>query len=219
MATPYLQFRYDTVASTQDIARERFDDLPVLVLATGQSEGRGRSGSAWLNADRSLAASLAVRLPPSDVRPFSLMAGIAATRAVGGTMLKWPNDVLLGELKVGGILVERSGELVVVGLGLNIWWVVPPQGAGALYEVDPGAERHAEIGSLWGAELMRLLDDDGWPIGEYRARSATLGKDLRWEPDGSGAAVDIAFDGGLVVELDGGELTTLYSGVIRHLRH
>lgn len=219
MATPYLQFRFDTVASTQDLARERFERLPLLVLATGQSKGRGRAGSAWLNADRALAASLAVKRPVSDVRPFSLMAGIAATRAAEETTLKWPNDVLIGELKVGGILVERSGELVVIGLGLNIWWPVPPQGADALYEDDPGADRHAEIGGLWGAELMRLLDEEGWPIEEYRARSATLGNELKWEPDGSGTAVEISSDGGLVVELDGGERTTLYSGAIRHLRH
>ena len=219
MATPYLQFRFDTVGSTQDVARERFKRLPVLVLAAGQDEGRGRAGSAWLNADRALAASLAVDLPVSDLRPFSLMAGIAATRATEGTMLKWPNDVLVGEGKVGGILVERSGGLVVMGLGLNVWWAHPPQGAGALCADDPGADLHAEIGALWGAELMRILDGDGWPMEEYEARSATVGKGVHWEPDGSGTAIEIASDGGLVVELDDGELTTLYSGAIRHLRH
>ncbi len=219
MATPYLQLRFDTVPSTQDLARERFERLPVLVQATAQSEGRGRSGSAWLNADRALAASLAVMVSTSDRRPFSLMAGVAATRATKDTMLKWPNDVLLGRLKVGGILVERSGDLILIGLGLNLWWQDPPAGASALYEVDPGAERHAEIGGLWAAELMRLLDGDGWPLDEYRTQSATLGEKVEWEPGGSGTAVDISADGGLVVELDDGERRTLFSGAVRHLRH
>lgn len=219
MATPYLQFRFDTVPSTQDLARQRLERLPVLIQASGQSAGRGRQGSAWLNADRALAVSLAVRVATSDKRPFSLMAGVAATRAVVGAALKWPNDVFFGDLKVGGILVERSSDVVVIGMGLNLWWPNAPGGAGAIYEEDPGPERHAEIGGLWGAELMRVLDSDGWPLDDYRESSVTLGKEVTWEPDGAGRAVEISPDGGLVVELDNGELKTLYSGAIRQLRH
>lgn len=219
MATPYLQFRFEMVPSTQDLAKERFNGLPVLVQATSQKEGRGRSGSTWLNADRALAASLAITVQTSDRRPFSLMAGIAVTRAVEEATLKWPNDVLVGGSKAGGILVERAGNMVVIGLGLNLWWPHPPEGATALYDSDPGAERHAEIGGLWAAELMRLLDGEGWPLDEYESKSATLGEKVTWETDGSGKAVEVAADGGLVVELAGGLRKTLYSGAVRHLRH
>lgn len=218
MATPYLQFRYEMVPSTQDLARQHHDRLPVLVQATGQTSGRGRAGASWLNADRALAASLALEVVESDRRPFSLMAGVAAARATAGTKLKWPNDVLIGDLKVGGILVERSGDLLVVGLGLNLWWVDPPKGASALFEEDPGGERHAEIGGLWGAELMRLVDSEGWPRDEYLSLCETIGADITWEPEGSGRAVDVSEDGGLVVEEDGGKTTTIYSGEVMHVR-
>lgn len=218
MATPYFQFRFDTVPSTQDIARERIEDLPILVQATGQSEGRGRTGTEWINADRALAASLAIRLPESDQRPFSLMAGVAAVRANDQTSLKWPNDVIAGALKVGGILVERSGEVVVVGLGLNLWWPDAPAGAGDLFDEDPGPEKHAEIGGLWGAELMRMIEADGWPLDEYRSNCVTVGRQISWDPGGSGRAVDVARDGGLVVETTDGETTTLYSGRVSHVR-
>lgn len=218
MATPYFQFRYDTVPSTQDIARDHIEDLPVLVQATGQSEGRGRTGSEWINADRALAASLAIRLPESDQRPFSLMAGVAAVRANDRASLKWPNDVMVDDFKVGGILVERSGEVVVIGLGLNLWWPDAPAGAGDLYEEDPGPEKHAEIGGLWGAELMRLIDADGWPLDEYRSTCATLGEEISWDPGGSGRAVDVASDGGLIVEMADGETRTLYSGRVSLVR-
>ena len=218
MATPYFQFRFDTVPSTQDIARARIGDLPVLIQATGQSEGRGRTGSEWINADRALAASLAIRLPESDQRPFSLMAGVAAIRACDPASLKWPNDVMVGDLKVGGILVERSGEVVVIGLGLNLWWSDAPAGAGGVYAKDPGPEEHAEIGGLWGAELMRLLDGEGWPLDEYRSSCVTLGRQISWEPVGSGRAVDIAPAGGLIVEMSDGETRTLYSGRVSHVR-
>ena len=217
MATPYFQQRHDTVPSTQNVARDALVDLPVLVLATGQTEGRGRTGSAWQNAERALAASLAIHLDPSDRRPFSLMAGVAAIRATSGTSLKWPNDVLVAELKVGGILVERNSDVIVVGLGLNLWWPKAPSTMGALFEVDPGEDWYAEIGALWGAEFMRLVDGPAWPVDEYRSACVTLGGDIRWEPDNVGRAVDVAEDGGLIVDRDG-QTETVFSGEVRHLR-
>lgn len=217
MATPYFQLRLDRVPSTQDIARERFEDLPLLVLARGQTQGRGRSGAGWLNADRALAASLAVPFEAADSRPLSLMAGVAATRATDETSLKWPNDVLRDGAKTGGILVERSGDLAVIGFGMNLWWPSPPEGAGALFVEDPGDEAHAEIGALWGAELMEMIDGDGWPIDDYRQACVTIGQQITWDPDGAGKAVDVADDGGLVVETDSGR-RVIYSGAVSHVR-
>lgn len=217
MATPYFQMRLDRVPSTQDIGRDRFEDLPLLVLARGQTQGRGRSGAGWVNADRALAASLAVPFDDADTRPLSLMAGVAAVRAAEGTTLKWPNDVLLDGAKAGGILVERSADLAVIGLGLNLWWPSPPDGAGALFAEDPGEEEHAEIGALWGAELMEMIDGDGWSIDDYREACVTLGQVITWEPAGKGEAVDVADDGGLVVETDSGR-QAIYSGAVSHVR-
>ncbi len=193
------------------------EDLPLLVIAARQTSGRGRSGSEWLTADRALAASLAFRPNADDNRPLSLMAGVAAVRAIPETRLKWPNDVLKDHLKAGGILVEMSEGVAVVGLGLNLWWPNPPEGAGALFDDDPGQEKHAEIGALWGAELMRLVDGDGWPAGEYRDACETLGRDITWEPEGSGTAVEVAEDGSLVVHTATGE-ERLHSGAVHHIR-
>ena len=217
MATPYFQVRVNRVASTQDVARDRLEDLPLLVLATGQSQGRGRSGAEWLTADRALAASLAFRHSADEDRPLSLMAGVAAVRAASGTSLKWPNDVLRDGVKVGGILVERSDDVTVVGLGLNLWWRSAPAGMGALFSDDPGECEHARIGGLWGAELMELIDGHGWPIDEYRSVCTTIGQEITWEPGGSGRAVDISSDGALVVETVSGR-ETIHSGAVSHVR-
>lgn len=217
MATPYLQVRLDTVASTQDEAKSRLRELPVAVAARSQSAGRGRSGAEWLNADNSVAVSLAMHLPEVDRRPVSLMAGVAAARVAPGVSLKWPNDLMLGDVKVGGILVERSGPQVVIGVGLNLWWDRPPEGMGCLYTEHPGAAEGFEIGSIWTAETMRLLDGDLWPVDEYRSRCQTIGRVVSWEPGGHGTAVDVADDGGLVVVVDGSE-EVLYSGAVRHIR-
>jgi BirA family biotin operon repressor/biotin-[acetyl-CoA-carboxylase] ligase len=144
------------------------------------------------------------------------MAGVAAGRCLEGVTLKWPNDVMVGELKVGGILVEQSTD-VVVGMGLNLWWPDPPDGFGGLFDEDPGPELHGRIGALWVAELMALIDAAGWPAGEYRQLCNTLGRDITWEPAGRGRAVDVADGGELVVEVDGSRMT-ITSGAIRHLR-
>lgn len=217
MATPYFQIRVQQAPSTQDAARAELEDLPVLFIAAGQSQGRGRSGAGWLNAERALAVSLAYRHEPDDRRPVSLMAGVAAVRATDGTTLKWPNDVMVDGVKVGGILVERSEGVTVVGLGLNLWWPTPIEGAGAIYEEDPGEDRHAEVGALWGAELMEILDGRGWPIEAYRRSCETVGRPVSWEPGGSGLAVDVDEQGALIVDTSEGR-ETLYSGAVRHIR-
>jgi BirA family biotin operon repressor/biotin-[acetyl-CoA-carboxylase] ligase len=216
MATPYLQLWDEEVPSTQDRARAELGRLPVVVAAQRQTAGRGRGGADWLNAPRALAVSVAFRRPDDDVRPFSLMAGVAASRSIQGVALKWPNDLMLGELKVGGILVERAEE-IVIGLGLNLWWPDPPPGVGAVETVDPGPELHARVAGLWAAELMAMVEADGWPAEEYRAACMTLGRDITWEPAGRGRAVDVAEGGGLVVETEG-KRETITSGAVHHIR-
>jgi BirA family biotin operon repressor/biotin-[acetyl-CoA-carboxylase] ligase len=205
------------VPSTQDVAREAIDLLPVLVIAASQSAGRGRSGAEWLTADRALAVSMAFHHDEEEDRPLSLMAGVVAAEISAGASLKWPNDVMLGEEKVGGLLVERSGDTTVVGLGLNLWWPEPPNGFGALFDSDPGEHAYVEIGSLWGAELARTMAADGWPLERYRELCATIGRRITWEPGGDGQAIDVDRDGGLVVTTDDGP-EILHSGAVSHVR-
>ena len=217
MATPYFQLRLQSAPSTQDVARESLASVPILVIAAQQTEGRGRSGSTWLTADRALAASLAIQVAPGEDRPISLMAAVAGARLGVGIDLKWPNDLLKEGVKVGGILVERSGEMVIIGLGLNLWWPEAPDGMGALYPDDPGEGRHLELGAVWGAETMHLFEDRGWPRDEYLERCTTLGREINWEPDGEGTVLDVDESGALIVE-SGGERITVRSGEVHHLR-
>jgi BirA family biotin operon repressor/biotin-[acetyl-CoA-carboxylase] ligase len=145
------------------------------------------------------------------------MAGLAATRAIPDSMLKWPNDVLLSGRKTGGILVERSANVTVVGLGLNLWWPEAREGMTALHDSDPGEQAYLEVGSLWGAHLIELITADGWPIDEYRGVCATIGEDITWEPAGAGRAMGVDTDGALIVETRNG-VETVHSGAVRHVR-
>ena len=189
----------------------------MVVIASGQTRGRGRSGAEWITAPRALAVSVGLNMEPTDRRPISLMAGVAVIRLLDEVKLKWPNDVLVRDAKVGGILVERNDHTVVAGLGLNLYWPAAPRGVGALYQSDPGPDRHAEIGALWAAELMSMIDREGWPLGEYREACATIGRDITWEPDGHGRAIDVLDSGELAVDTQSGRIS-IRSGAVSHVR-
>jgi BirA family biotin operon repressor/biotin-[acetyl-CoA-carboxylase] ligase len=94
--------------------------------AIEQTAGRGRQGRAWVSPPGNLYASTLVRLRPGDPSPATLamVAAVAldeVLRAYGATpIIKWPNDLLIGEAKLTGILLERSGHAVVVGIGVNL---------------------------------------------------------------------------------------------------
>ena len=116
----------------------------VVLAAEEQSAGRGRMGRTWVAPPRAaLTFSLLVRpsaVPPARRGWLPLLAGVAVASAVTAvtgvqTRLKWPNDVLAGPAKLGGILAEATGDAVVVGVGLNVSaepGELPPPGPGAL---------------------------------------------------------------------------------------
>jgi BirA family biotin operon repressor/biotin-[acetyl-CoA-carboxylase] ligase len=94
--------------------------------AVEQSAGRGRLGRAWVSPPGNLYASTIVRLRPSDpgAATLTLIAAVAldeTLRAYGADpWIKWPNDLFIGNAKLTGILLERSGDAVVVGIGVNL---------------------------------------------------------------------------------------------------
>ncbi|MGR6328082.1 biotin--[acetyl-CoA-carboxylase] ligase [Sphingomonas sp. XXL09] len=92
-----------------------------------QTAGRGRQGRAWQSPPGNLYASTLVRLRPGDppAPSLALVAAVAlhavlARHLPGRAMLKWPNDVLVDGAKLSGILLERSGDAVVIGIGVNV---------------------------------------------------------------------------------------------------
>jgi len=104
---------------------------PVLLAAERQSAGRGRRGRRWhALPGGSIAFSVArtIRRPIRELPGLSLIAGAAAARALRalgarGVSIKWPNDLMVGDAKLGGILVETrmsgGAPLAVIGIGIN----------------------------------------------------------------------------------------------------
>lgn len=98
------------------------------LVARRQEAGRGRQGRAWETLDGNFFGSTLVRPFERDPSPstLSLVAGLALHDALetvtpqGEFQLKWPNDLLLSGAKLAGILIEREGDRIVVGFGVNL---------------------------------------------------------------------------------------------------
>jgi len=204
-----------------------------LVLVTDhQTAGRGRRGRTWeAPPGSSLLVSVLLRPPAGEAHLAAMGAGLAAAEACArcagvAPSLKWPNDLVAGTGKLGGILAEvvRRGAdaAVVVGLGLNVDWAEPlPPGAVDLRRL---AGRAVDRDDLLVTFLAALDDRCRRPpsevVDEYRARCATLGRAVRVElPTGTvtGTATAVDDDGRLVVDADRGP-QVVSAGDIVHLR-
>jgi BirA family transcriptional regulator, biotin operon repressor / biotin---[acetyl-CoA-carboxylase] ligase len=183
--------RLQSVTSTQEAARE----LPIgsVVVADHQTAGRGRLDRRWESSPgTALLVSFVLRPNPL----LSLAAGVAAAEACGsGVRLKWPNDLLLGGAKLGGILVEATPSKAICGVGINLAW--SPPGAARL-NVDRDrllAKLRFEL-ERWASARPDVM------LARWRELSDTLGRQVRVELPGGvieGLAEDIGPEGELIV--------------------
>lgn len=187
--------------------------------ADHQTAGRGRLDRVWMAPPGSnLLVSMLFRTVPDDPGELTRRVGLAAVdaaRRVGeiDAVLKWPNDVLVGDAKLAGILAQRAGDgSVVIGMGLNVGWA--PDDAARLGDgIEPAAVLRSVL------EAYDELPHDIGP--RFREALDTLGRRVRIErPVGElvGTAVDVEADGRLVV-LDDCAITHRVSvGDVVHLR-
>ena len=223
MATHYDIVRCGEVASTQDVANDRFSSTgaATLVVAARQVDGRGRQGRTWLEPDRGLFSSLAYesRWADGKLTLIPLAVAVAVAEAIEAATrttvdLKWPNDLLVDGKKIGGILVEASGSRVTVGVGVNLWWDAPPEFASAVFPTDPGDAAAEQLAVSWVDRLLEVAAGaaTGWPRDAYVERCVTLGSDVTWA-SGTGRATGIGDDGSLTVETSSGTVEVRHGDV------
>ncbi|MFI0979802.1 biotin--[acetyl-CoA-carboxylase] ligase [Streptomyces sp. NPDC021093] len=240
----------ESTGSTNSDLAGRGDSAPegAVLVAEEQTRGRGRLDRRWSAPARS-GLFFSVLLKPGESVPVErwgwlpLLTGVAVatalSRAAGvDTALKWPNDLLVTvdgeERKTGGILAERVGDGVVVGVGLNVSLradelPVPAAGSLALagavtLDRDPLLRAVLRSVEEW-YEAWRTAGGD--PVGSrlqeaYAAGCSTLGRSVRAELPGghvlTGEAVAVDGDGRLVIGTADGVQRPVGAGDIVHLR-
>lgn len=233
-----IEFVASTGSTNAELAQRlaRGEALPEghWLVADRQTAGKGRQGREWFDGHGNFMGSTVVHLAPGDppAHSLSLVAGLAVQEAVAlrlpppqRALLKWPNDLMIGPAKLVGILLERVGDAVIIGIGVNLAAApeVPGRETVALSAFGPAPDR-----DLFAQELARLFAED-----LARWRSIGLGPVLsRWQagahPPGtpllvgepgetplSGAFAGLDDNGALQLRLADGTTRTIHAGDVR----
>ena len=257
---PTLEFDRGRLIGTRFTDVRTFDELPstntalveearggapegLVLVADHQTAGRGRLGRTW-SAEPGTALLMSVLLRPplpiAEVPVVLMAAGLAACDGVEAAAgfrpgLKWPNDLVVGDRKLAGLLTEATGggdPGIVLGLGINVTAAAcPAELKGEATSCEEAAGRPVYRGELLVAFLTALesrystvLAGGGRDatLTAYRADSATLGRrvrvDLTSGPALEGEATRLAGDGQLVVTDAAGTEHLIHVGDVKHLR-
>ena len=193
-----------------------------VLAARHQTAGRGRLDRTWVAPPGSnlLVSMLFTDVPhvPHVLTQRVGVAAVLASQRVAGVVarLKWPNDLLVDDRKLAGVLAQSAihdgRQSVVVGIGINVGWA--PDGAARLGDgIDP-----LEVLAAMLAAYDELPDDIA---ATYRSHLGTLGRSVRVElPDSvvEGRALDVEADGRLVVLDECGISHRIDTGDVVHLR-
>jgi BirA family biotin operon repressor/biotin-[acetyl-CoA-carboxylase] ligase len=254
-----LDLRAETGSTNADAASAAREGEPegLVVVAEAQTAGRGRRGRAWSSPPRAgITASVLLRpgvavperewpaAPPAAYGWLPLLAGVALVETVTRlaevpAVLKWPNDLVVGDLKCAGILAEGvpngGAAAVVVGIGLNV-----TLRAGELPTDRPATSLQLAGAAMTDRDpLLRALlrglggwyarwrfaggDAEASGLGEaYRHHCGTIGRSVRVRlPSGdelAGEATTVDADGQLVVRTAEGRSQSVAAGDVLHVR-
>ena len=234
---PELDSTMDEVARLSDGGAKE----GTVVVAEVQTAGRGRFGRTWVSPEGNLWVSILLRPSLDSLRWLSVLAGVAAARAIASATglevtLKWPNDVRIRGRKVGGVLVENSlsGSEVrhaIIGIGINVALDTSTDfhlasTATALNRECGGPVSRAALLRHLLEEVDRLYESlmaGEAPLEEWRGLLDTLGKEVVVrDVTGSeslggsyrGVAEDVDASGNLLLRLPDGDLIALAGGEV-----
>ena len=206
-----------------------------MVTASHQTAGRGRRGRPWLDHEgESLLMSVILRppVPPGQAPQLSLVGAVAivdALSAFGGlrAAIRWPNDVMVSERKICGMLPEAAtsgpGALghLILGIGLNVNQSAFPEPLKALAtSVRLETGRASDLDEVREAVLVAL---DHWYARflaagvdglreAWLARAQSIGRRTTAGDGRAGVAIDLGDDGALVVRTESGERLRILAG-------
>ena len=236
---------HDTVDSTNDLAMSlaaKEDITPgTVIIADRQTRGKGRLGRRWESpGGRNIYASLVIRpeLAPRDATMLTVLAAVAGACAMQRTAnipvtIKWPNDLVISDRKLGGILTEVRADpdrisLAVIGIGINVNMLPAdfPEELRSIATSVRSSAGHTVARNDIIIQLLRefeywygILTTEGkWPLlHAWRKYSSTLGRKVRiaiGKKTIYGIAEDIDDNGMLLIKMQSGEYRNISSGDI-----
>jgi BirA family biotin operon repressor/biotin-[acetyl-CoA-carboxylase] ligase len=236
-----IEYLAETGSTNADLAtRIRADELVSeghWLVTDRQIAGRGRGGRAWFDGLGNFMGSTLVRPghgdPPAGT--LALIVGLAVQQVVAHflpgdqvAMLKWPNDVMVGTAKLAGMLLEREGDAVVLGIGVNL--AVAPEVEGretiALSAFGPAPDRDqfgGELARCFELELERWRSFGIGPIvNRWHQVGHPIGTSLEVGEPGEdplyGTFAGLTADGALQLHLVDGTTRIIHAGEVRFAR-
>ena len=173
--------------------------MPFLIIATEQRRGRGRGGNHWHSPAGNFYGTFAVAAnhPAALMAQVSFVAALALAKVLEGwdlqVTVKWPNDVLVNDAKISGILLEKHGSILLVGLGLNVASHPDLEGYAATslaalgLQVRPDEIAEVLAGSFWSIYQGWLCDGFAPVRQQWLARAKGLGQPIAVRLAGQGA--------------------------------
>ncbi len=229
---PVKVFVFDTVTSTNDVAKKlcKENEECILVVADGQTNGRGRQGKNFFSPSGSglyFSMVFSTESPAFEFTGVTCAVAVACARAIEklcslNVKIKWVNDIYIENKKICGILVQSVSEngivkKLIVGVGINISTVdFPDEIKDIAVSLGRDIDRNVLAAEIANNISELIFDVPEKYIGEYKEKSNVIGKDITYFKDNiphTAQAVDIDKKGGLVV-LENGKKTTLTSGEI-----
>jgi BirA family biotin operon repressor/biotin-[acetyl-CoA-carboxylase] ligase len=236
--------RYSSVVSTNAVCWEfaaRGEPEGSVIVSDEQTGGRGRAGRSWHSpAGMGVWASvlLSPGLPADRVSALSIVTALSVAEALRSATgadvgVKWPNDIVAGGRKLGGVLVEAGAtqgdpvESAVVGIGIDVNqteddFPLDIRGTATSLRILTGAE--ADRDAVLAAVLTRFEEDylsylNGGLAAmreRWRSLSATLGRRIEVDSGGerhAGGVVDVSPEGALVIEEEGSRVEIWHGDV------
>ncbi|MCX5704919.1 MAG: biotin--[acetyl-CoA-carboxylase] ligase [Candidatus Omnitrophica bacterium] len=235
---------YEAVPSTMDLAMElgmKGSPEGTVVLAETQTKGKGRLGRIWFSPKyKGIYLSLILRpkFSPQRTPLLTLLSAVSICEAIKehcgiDSQIKWPNDILIHNKKVAGILTELNAEMdevnfVIIGIGLNVNNEKKSLISGSTSLREAREEEISRVALL--QEILRRIEanyihfEQKGPkviIDKWREYSVTLGKRVKvysHREHIEGQAVNIDIDGGLMVRKDSGLTVKVMAGDVVHCR-
>lgn len=237
---------YDSISSTNDIAKEwalKKEKEGLVIIGEEQLKGRGRRGRNWESPKGTgiwMSILLRPDISPKDGPKFTLLSAVAVTKAIKEVTgiegkIKWPNDIIINNKKVCGILTEMNAEIdfinyVIIGIGINVNGaredfpkevqhraISLSQVKGELVSRKEIVRKILENIENYYLEFIQSMDFSDI-LEEWKGLSCNLGKEVRAIVKGReiiGQAIDINKDGSLILKTKDGEAVEIIYGDVK----